>query len=249
MSNKFSKEYEIYYHDVDQNLQCKLSSIANYLTDVSNAQSENLGETIQMLIDNNYAWVIYKYDITMYEYPKYRDVISIESNILGVKKFYGFRGYLIINSKGTIIGEATALAFLINIEKRRPMRLSPEQYKRYGLDCDLKDVLPMDDILDFENADYFNDFPIRLSDIDSNGHVNNVKYIEMAIESIPSDVIRDYSLSRLKIIFKKETTYGDTVHLSSKVIINEDNKITTLHTLTNNSEKEITKLELTWTKE
>lgn len=249
MSKKFSKEYEIYYHDVDSTLQCKLSSIANYLTDVSNSQSEDLGETIQTLIDNNYAWVIYKYDINMYSYPKYRDVISIESDILGVKKFYGFRGYKIRNSEGTIIGEAIALAFLINIEKRRPMRLSKEQYERYGLDGDLKEIIPMDDILDFEDAKYFNDFPIRLSDIDSNGHVNNVKYIEMAIESIPFDIIKDYELTRLKIVFKKETIYGDTVHVSSKIIKNEDNKITTLHNLVGNSKKELTKLELEWKKE
>lgn len=49
MVNKYQKKYEINYYDVDYNLNCKLSSIVNFLCDIGNTQSESLGETIDAL--------------------------------------------------------------------------------------------------------------------------------------------------------------------------------------------------------
>ena len=34
-----------------------------------------------------------------------------------------------------------------------------------------------------------NNFKVRYGDIDSNMHVNNVKYVEWAIESLPLDIV------------------------------------------------------------
>lgn len=38
-----------------------------------------------------------------------------------------------MNSEGKVIGEVFSTAILIDFEKRRPMRISPEQSKIYGL--------------------------------------------------------------------------------------------------------------------
>ena len=65
----FSKKYEINYYDVDCNLKCKLASIVNFLCDVGNSQSESLGETIDCLTEQNFAWVFFKYDIKVNKYP------------------------------------------------------------------------------------------------------------------------------------------------------------------------------------
>ncbi|MGG7179226.1 acyl-[acyl-carrier-protein] thioesterase [Clostridium paraputrificum] len=249
MLNKFSKEYEINYYDVDYKLKCKLSSIVNFLCDVGNYHAESLGETIESLVENNCAWVFYKYDIKIKEYPKYRDTITVETEPIGFKKFYAYRSYYIKNSEGKLLGEAIALFFLINIEKRRPMRVLPEQYVRYGADGDLKKNIEMENILKLEKEDHYKDFNIRYSDIDSNGHVNNVKYIEWAIESVPVEVIKDYELKRIKVVFEKETTYGDTVHVSAQVIRNEENELVTIHTIKSEAGVELTKLEGKWVKE
>ena len=248
MVKRFSKEYEINYYDVDYKLECKLSSIVNFLCDIGNSQAESLGETIQTLVENNCAWVFYKYDITMKEYPKYRDIITVETEPAGFNKFYAFRKYIIRNAEGNILGEATALFFLINIEKRRPMRILPQQYEMYGADGDLKKNIEMEGILKLENEEYCKDFNIRYSDIDSNGHVNNVKYIEWAIESVPIDIVKDYEINRMKVVFEKETTYGDVVHVSAQVIRNEEDKLITTHIIKTHSGVEITKLEAQWEK-
>lgn len=245
MSNKFSKEYTINIYDVDSKMQCKFSSILNYLWDVVISQSDTIGETNDGII-NNCAWVLFKYDIKIHEYPKYKDNIRVETDVLGVKKFYGFRGGTIYNSKGKVIAEIVSVALLIDIEKRRPMRMLPSQLEIYGITSDIKEDIPLDDLKKLESEEYFKEFIIRYSDIDSNNHVNNARYVDMAIESLPIDITTNYKLSRLKIVFKKEAIYGDTLRVSSQVINNTDNKITTIHSIIGNAEKNLTKLELEW---
>lgn len=247
MTMVYSKNYEINYYDVDYGLRCKLSSIMNFLGDVGNSQAESLGETIESLYKNNCAWVFYKYDIKINEYPKYRDIITVETEPAGFKKFYAFRKYRIKNSEGKVIGEALALFFLINIEKRRPMRILPQQYIAYGASGDLEKNIDMEGIIQLEKEEYSKEFNIRYRDIDSNGHVNNVNYFEWAMESVPIEVVKNYELKRLKIIFEKETTYGDRIKVSTETI-NKGEKVITTHIIKSSDGRELTKLEGQWEK-
>lgn len=247
VDNKFSKNYTINIYDVDTNLKCKFSSLTNYIWDVVISQSDALGETYEGLV-NNCIWVLLKYDIKIYEYPRFKEVINVDTDVLGVKKIYGYRSNTIRNSSGKIVAEVVSTAILIDIEKRRPMKISPDQFHIYGIKGDLEGNIPLDDLLKVENEDCSMDFLIRRSDIDSNGHVNNAKYMEMAIETLPSYIINN-KLSNIKVLFKKETAYGDIVHVSSQIIVNNDTSYTTVHIITNNDGKTLTKLQFQWEKE
>lgn len=248
MAKNFTKKYEINYYEVDSRLKCKLSSIVNFLCDVGTNQSEVLGDTVEKLIEKNFAWVFYKYDIKMYKYPHYRDVISVTTEPIGFNRFYAHRKYYIRSEEGEVIGEAIALFFLINLKRRRPMRIPEEEYTLYDLNPDLKENIEMEDIAVSDEYDYNKEFTIRYSDIDSNGHVNNVNYIEWAIESVPIEVVKEYEVKRIKVVFEKETTYGEKVIISAKVL-NKDDRITTVHTIKNSEDKELTKLEIDWERE
>jgi len=249
MAIKFSKEYEINYYDVDYKLKCKLSSIVNFLCDIGNEQAESVGDTIENLTERNSAWVFYKYDIRMTEYPKYREVINIETTPAGFNKFYAFRNYKITKSNGEVIGEAVALFFLIDIEKRRPKRISNEQLKAYDSEDIANVSIEMDKISELEGVDCEKVFNIRYSDIDSNEHVNNVKYIEWAIESVPLNIVKEYTLKRVKVIFEKEAKYGHNVTVEAQIVNIGNNTISTIHRIKSDEEVETTKLELVWERE
>ncbi|MDS0527906.1 thioesterase [Clostridium sp. SHJSY1] len=250
MAKSYTKKYEVNYHDANYKLKCKLSSIVNFLCDAGTNQSEVLGDTIEEMMAKNYAWVFYKYDIKIYKYPSYRDVISITTEPIGFNKFYAYRKYYIQSEEGELLGEGVALFFLINLKRRRPMRIPQEQYNLYGADGDGMDrEVEMEDIIKVDKEDYNKKFDIRYSDIDSNGHVNNVNYLEWAIESVPIEVIKEYQIKRLKIVFEKETIYGETINVSATIIKEASGRLITVHIIKNKEGKEVTKLEATWEKE
>ena len=92
-----------------------------------------------------------------------------------------------------------------------------------------------------------NNFKVRYGDIDSNMHVNNVRYVEWAVESLPLDIVLNYELKELSVIFEKECRYGAEILASCEVKENEDGLII-LHKIEDNEGKELTVLTSKWTK-
>ena len=248
MSKSFTKKYEIHYYEVNSKLRCKFSSIINFIEDIGTQQSEHLGGGIEYCAKNNCGWVFYKYDIKMHRYPMFGETISITTQPIGFKKFYGLRKYMIMDEEGNLIGEGLALFFLIDIEKRRPTRIQKEQYEFYGVDGDMDYDISMDKIEKKDEEQYNKQFDIRYSDIDSNNHVNNVKYIEWAMEAVPLDVLNNYDLKRIKVIFEKETTYGERVLVSATVKEIDDVNLKSYHTIRNGEGAQLTLLEVEWQK-
>ena len=248
MSKSFTKKYEIHYYEVNSKLRCKFSSIINFIEDIGTQQSEYLGGGIEYCAKNNCGWVFYKYDIKMHRYPMFGETISITTQPIGFKNFYGLRKYMIMDEEGNLIGEGLALFFLIDIEKRRPIRIQKEQYEFYGVDGDMDYDISMDKIEKNDEEQYNKQFDIRYSDIDSNNHVNNVKYIEWAMEAVPLDVLNNYDLKRIKVIFEKETTYGEKVLVSATVKEIDDVNLKSYHTIRNGEGAQLTLLEVEWQK-
>lgn len=248
MNDIFKKEYKINIFNVDSEHICKFSSLVDFLWDVIISQSDYLGETKEGFVRDQCIWVLLKYDITIYEYPKFKDTITVDTKVLSAKKFYGYRKNTITNSEGKVIGEAFSTAILIDFEKRRPMRISSAQSEIYGINEESGEIPPLDDIPKIKKEDYVKDYPIRYSDIDSNGHVNNVKYMEMAIDTLPRSILNEYKLFNIKVLFKKETSDGDTLTISSEVIDHENNDITTIHNIISNNGNLLTKLQFIWKK-
>ena len=248
MANTFSKQYTIEIYDVDSNYKCKYSSLMNYLWDIVVSQSDSLGETDNGLI-NNCAWVLLKYDLTIVEYPKFRETITIETDIIGTKKLYGYRSFKIMTSEGKLIASGISTAVLIDLHKRRPVRISPEQCKLYGIEKELEENIPLDDFVPLEGFKYSKDYRVRHSDIDINQHVNNVKYLEMAVDTLPRTILNTSEISNIKVLYKKEAIDEASLHVYSDVIENEEDHLTTLHTIVDLAhDKLLTKLELKWKK-
>ena len=128
------------------------------------------------------------------------------------------------------------------------MRIQKEQYDIYGVDGDVDYDISMDKIERNDEEQYHKQFDIRYSDIDSNNHVNNVKYVEWAIEAVPIEVVNNYILKRIKVTFEKETTYGNKVLVSATVKEIDNINLKSYHTIRNSEGTELTLLEADWEK-
>lgn len=246
MGKKFSKDYEIHYYEVDYRLQSTITTIVNFMGDIGTEQSNKLGVGIEDLILKNMTWVFYQYDIKVNRYPKYGEKLRMVTEPSGFKKFYATRDYVIYDESDNKVVEAKAIFFLINTEKRRAMRVPQDQYEIYGVDGDLGKDFKVDRLEKIEEVMYSKDFKIRYSDIDSNRHVNNTKYIEWAIETMPLDLVKDYELKSIKVTFEKECLYGEEVSVSTQTREEADGTITSLHKIENESGKQITALVGEW---
>ncbi len=60
-------------------------------------------------------------------------------------------------------------------------------------------------------------FEVRRYDLDINDHANNVRLIEMAVESVPDDLWGNGSLQDLAVIFRTSAVYGEALRAAVAV--------------------------------
>ncbi|MBD7916237.1 acyl-[acyl-carrier-protein] thioesterase [Clostridium sp. Sa3CUN1] len=247
MGKSYEKEYELHYYDVDKNLKANMSMIINILSDIGTKQSEELGSGMESLIENNMTWVFYNYHVKIVRNPMYKEKLTVKTEPVGFKKFYALRNYEIKDSNGNVIVTANAIFLLINLEKRRMMRIPKEQYDVYGVEGDIKEEFKIPRLETITEYKYEDTFKVRYSDIDSNQHVNNTKYIDWAIETLPEEIVDNYTLDEIKVTFEKECKYGETVRVLTDVR-EEDEAIVTIHKIETLDNKQLTKLIGCWKK-
>ena len=175
----------------------------------------------------------------MLKYPSLGDTITIRTIASSMRKFYAYRTFTILDSNGDVLGEADSLWILMNTHKRRPTKISDYMHAAYDLPLNGEPALDIPKISTSEIYTFSKSFQIRYSDIDTNKHVNNTKYVAWMIECVPLDIVKNYSISQVSITYEKETTYGEIVKSESE-LIEEDNEMTFLHRIVDKDNKRLT---------
>lgn len=247
MGNAYLKDYEVHYYEVDYKKRLLLTSLIDYLGDIATCHSEELGVGIEYLKEKNLAWVLYSWDINIDRQPSYGETITIKTDPCGFKRFYAFRKFEVLDGEKNIIARANSVWFLIDVERRRPVRITDQMYEAYGVDetnSEIFDIFKGEKLSENDGEVTFN---VRYSDIDTNRHVNNAKYVAWAVETIPKDIVINYNLKEVKVNYEKETHYGEKVKAIIQVTDQED-KIKCLHKIEDSEGTELTLLSTVWEK-
>ena len=71
---------------------------------------------------------------------------------------------------------------------------------------------------------YTRTLPVTRRDTDTNGHANNVKYLEWAMDDVPDEIYDGMSLADVRIVYRKECVRGDIVEVKTYVKALPDGK-------------------------
>lgn len=226
---KYSKQFEIYYYQIDSKQKATPVTILNFLEETAIAHSEALGLGVQTLLDKGLCWILNRWSLVMDSYPALNEHITIETWPSHFEKFYATRQFLIKDTGGNIIGRAVALWILLNFEKRRPARITEDIWSKYGFNPEEAISSPFS-ALDTDFESYCSvDFNVMRSDIDTNNHVNNSRYVDWALEAIPQEVFDSSILHILEVEYKKELGYGCTISSQCKLFCEEKDKLQYSH--------------------
>ncbi|HEY8364070.1 MAG TPA: acyl-ACP thioesterase domain-containing protein [Haloplasmataceae bacterium] len=207
------KKYKIEINDVDFNKQVKISSLFNYFQDVASKSVEHLGVGINKLKEEyGLAWVIIKMRVEVLRYPNWNEEIIVETWPKATKSLEFERDFLIYDNQGNIIAKATSIWVLLDIETRKVKRTNIiesnyQDLTKSALDYEFMKLMP------FKNLDIVYDRMIGYSDIDFNGHLNNIKYIDFISDCLPFDKHKLFSIKALEINFINETLPGEVISL------------------------------------
>ena len=89
------------------------------------------------------------------------------------------------------------------------------------------------------------DIVVTRRDTDTNGHANNVKYLEWVMDDIPDEIYADMALKDIRIVYRKECMRGDTVTVKTFVQETEEGK--TVETFLYEGETVVAQVITLWT--
>jgi len=219
MENIFKETFRIRAYEINPKGRAGIQTICNYLQEIAGNHATVLGVGVEQLFPRGFTWVLSRLHVKIDRYPSWRENITITTWPSMLDGMFALRDFEIRNVKNDLIGRATTSWMLLDIQKRKPVPM-PDFIAAIPLP-QMDPVLShkFDKLAVLQKTDLECSFTVRLSDLDINGHVNNVTFIEWAIEAVPQKIQRSHFPGELQISFRAESRYGDRI--ISKIERNE----------------------------
>lgn len=196
------------YSEIDHRGTMTLPALINYFQDCSTFHSESIGLGMERLKLKKKAWVLSYWQIIIDRYPKLYEKITTGTFATEFKGLFGNRNFYMKDEEGGRIACANSIWVFMDLEKGRPCRPAEEDIALYGVNEPLD--MPYED-RKISVPEVFEDrepFPVRKYHIDTNEHVNNCQYVQMALEMLSGDI----SVRQVRVDYKKSAVLGDIIY-------------------------------------
>lgn len=231
----FTYNYRVKYSDISRNNKLTLKSLVAFLQEAAGAHSEQAGFGVNNIPETHRTWLLLNWKVKMIFHPHINEMLTINTWPRTMDKFYSYRDFEVFDSKNNLVAIASSKWIFVDTETKRIKKITPEVSEAYGGPVD-KNVFetPFSDKIEIPNNLKLNfNYTIQRRDIDTNGHVNNLHYIDFALETLDEEIYAQNEFNNLEIEYKKEIKYKEKINCyyslkDDKHIItikNEDNSI------------------------
>ncbi len=187
--------------------------LGNHLLNCAGFHAEERGFGMAELNNNHYTWVLSRLAIELTRMPQQYEKFSIQTWVENVYRLFTDRNFAILDSEGNAIGYARSIWAMIDMQTRKPADLlSLHGGHITDYICNDKEC-PIDKPgrIKVNNTDIQGEHRALYSDIDINGHVNSIKYIEHILDLFPIHTFKDKRIERFEMAYSAESYYGDVL--------------------------------------
>lgn len=209
------REFPIRVYDLDMNYSSTIPVISNFLQDVGITHgmivTEDAGITSEDMI-----FVLTRLHVKMERYPLWNEKVFIRSWLSPVKDRYVIRNFILTGSDGEIMGRAINSAVAFDIKNRTGGEITGDVSKVQTLDVEPALPHTFEKLESVISPEYENRLTVRYFDCDLYHHVNNVKYIQWCIETLPAEFLKEHKCSEIDINFRAEGNLGAELTVKSE---------------------------------
>lgn len=198
------------YSETDMDARLSVTGLMNYFQDCSTFHSEDSGVGISYLDHEGKVWLLSSWQIVIYRRPRLGEEITVKTWPYEAKGIFGMRNFTLHGGADELLAAADSCWFLVDVSTGKPVRVRTEDVAAYGeeeprfpmVQASRKIALP-------ENMEEKKRIPVMKHQLDTNRHVNNAQYVDMAMEVLPEGTL----ISQIRAEYKKAAVLGDTVVL------------------------------------
>ncbi len=196
------------YSETGKDGKLTLESILNYFQDCTTFHSEEIGCGIEFLAEQKKVWILLSWQIIVERYPYFGEKIKIATKAYDFKSSFGYRNFMMYDENGECVAYANSVWLYMDTKKMMPVRVSKEQAEKYHIEeklpmeyADIKIAVPKKEAIQCPS------YHVQNYQIDTNGHVNNGQYVNMAYAAIQKEI----QIKQMRAEYRKSAMEGDLI--------------------------------------
>lgn len=204
----YHMEGRVRYSEIGENRKMTLQSLINYFQDCTTFHSEEVGLGMEELTIRQKAWILSAWQIHIRRYPKLGERIRVNTWPYEFKGFYGGRNFTMETAEGELLASANSLWVYMDLKTGRPCRVDEEEARAYPLEPRLEEEFGDRKIVISQEGEAREAFTVKQHHLDTNHHVNNGQYVDMAMEYVPEN----FEVHSLRVEYKMQAVLGDVLY-------------------------------------
>ena len=189
--------------------------IGNYLMHAASNHASKRGFGFSDMTERQTAWVLSRLAIEINRYPVMSEPVTLYTWVDEVGRYFTSRCFELTDSAGASVAYARSIWAVIDLQTRRPVPLEVEGLSVYIADRPCPIEKP-GKIAAVEAESEGMPYQVKYSDLDINGHLNSIKYMEHLLDLFELDLYREKEVKRFEISYLSEGKYGMSLLLHKK---------------------------------
>ena len=211
---KYEFMAEPFHCDFSQRLF--MGHLGNHMLNAADFHSTDRGFGMRYLLTINRSWVLSRLAIEMEEMPKMYTKFNVETWVESAMRYFTSRNFRVVDNDGKVYGYGRSIWAMIDTESRQPTDIfaidngAINNWIVKDKECpiDKGGRVKMDD-----NAELVRTIDTYYNDVDINGHINSVKYIEHVLDLWDIAWYQQHAIKRFEIAYVAEAHQGDQLSL------------------------------------
>lgn len=211
-----SYKFKVRSYECGRDGRATLPTICNFLQEAASLHAAELrfGKGDFAAAGENISWVLTRMVVKMKHYPVWEDELTVETFPRGGRKIVAWRDFEVKDANGETIGVASSEWMIIDLKTRKVHAIPELVFAAH--DPTNVPVLGLEPFSKFRFPEAGQaaasplTFTAMESQIDLNGHVNNVHYISWMLEPCANRCPAE-----MEIAFRSETLVGDEVRVET----------------------------------
>ena len=209
-------KYHIGIKYVDKDRLLSLRGIILLFEDIACRHSDMVGYGINDVTKTHFSWVLLNWKIKVLSRINYGSIVTVKTWSRETSKLYTYRDFEIYDENNNLICIASSKWVLLSTETGHIIHITEEIKNAYL--AENKTVFNESDlhkIVEPDNAEKTFSFTVRRRDIDINNHMNNLYYLDYALEALPEEVYLKF-FNNVEIMYKYSAKLGETIKNNKK---------------------------------
>lgn len=207
-----------------------MGHLGNHLLNAADFHSNDRGYGMNYLMPRHKTWVLSRLAIEMQEMPKSYDKFTVETWVESAMKYFTSRNFKICASASDgseaekVYGYGKSVWAMIDTETRQPVDIFSihdgliKEYIEMEKTCP---IAASSRVKMGKDAELVRTIHTYYNDVDVNGHINSVKYIEHVLDLFDLDYYKTHFLQRFEIAYVAESHQGDLLNFYLEKVEND----------------------------